>query len=150
MYSGVNNFSFPVVLTIPIVVTIMGIIFLFIDATILYVIYKILGGTGNYEGTVKIISYKNALLVLYWIPFSFAYSNSFPEMISHYGVISLFGVIIQIYGLYLCIVRGKFVHNVGIIKLIIATFLGLYLQTQLAFYFPEYLVGLFQNRLQSL
>jgi hypothetical protein len=82
---------------------IAGIISILIDAVILYIIYKILGGTGTYEGTVRFISYATAVLLLTWIP--------------------LVGWIIGLYGLYLQIVGGMYVHNVSMGRSIIAILL---------------------------
>lgn len=68
MYGGVREFGFFAVLVTVIIAPIAGIISLFIEAAILYIIYKILGGTGSYEGTLRFISYATAVLVLSWIP----------------------------------------------------------------------------------
>jgi hypothetical protein len=91
------------VLLAAIVTPIAGIIFLFIGATVLDIIYKGRGGTGSYEGTVKLISYATAVMVLSWIP--------------------LAGMIVGIYGIYLCTVGGMFVHNVSMEKSVIVVFL---------------------------
>ena len=80
-----------------------GIIGIFIGAAILYIVYKILGGDGTYEGTVRFVSYATAVLVLSWIP--------------------IIGWIMGIYGIYLQIVGGMHVHNVSMIKSAIAVLL---------------------------
>ena len=40
---------------------IFGIIGLFISGLILYICFKIIGGSGSYEGTVRIVSYASAV-----------------------------------------------------------------------------------------
>ena len=100
---GPRGFSFFAIITTVIVIPIVGIISLFIGGAIFYIIYKILGGTGSYEGTVRFISYASAPMVLSWIP--------------------LLGLIAGIYGLYLNIVGGSFVHKVSMGKSAIAVLL---------------------------
>jgi hypothetical protein len=98
-----RGFSFSAMLGTIIVTPIAGIISLFIGGAILYIIYKALGGTGSYEGTVRFLSYASAPMVLSWIPF--------------------LGLIAGIYGLYLYIVGGMTVHNVSMGKSAIAVLL---------------------------
>jgi hypothetical protein len=74
---------------------ISGIVGVFILALIFNLLYKVLGGTGNFNGTVKFLSYASAPGVLTWIPI---------------------GLIIGIYELYLYIVGGMIVHNVSMKK----------------------------------
>jgi hypothetical protein len=81
----------------------MGIIFLFIGAAILNLIYKLLGGTGTYEGTVRFMSYATAVQVLSWIP--------------------ILGFIVGLYRIYLYIVGGMSVHNVSMGRSAIAVLL---------------------------
>src|SRR5512133_2845646 len=50
---GGRGFGFSTIITIAISIPIMGIVFLFIGAAILYFIYKLIGGTGTYEGTLR-------------------------------------------------------------------------------------------------
>ena len=45
-----------------------GIVGLFIGGIILFVFFKIFGGSGGYEGTVRILSYSSAAQVFAWIP----------------------------------------------------------------------------------
>ena len=66
---------------------------LFISGAILFIFFKIVGGTGTYEGTVRILSYSSAVNLLAWIP--------------------LLGWLIGLYQLYLIIIGGKFVHNLS-------------------------------------
>jgi hypothetical protein len=75
---------------------IIFIIGIFIVAFVFNLLYKAFGGTGNYEGTVRFISYANAPIVLTWIP--------------------IIGSIFGIYGLYLYIVGGMIVQNVSMKK----------------------------------
>jgi hypothetical protein len=103
MYGAVRGFGFLAILMTVIITSIGGIISLFIEAAILYIIYKVLGGTGSYEGTVRLISYATAVLVLSWIP--------------------IIGWIAGIYGIYLYIVGGMYVHNVSMAKSAIAVLL---------------------------
>jgi hypothetical protein len=68
MYGSARGLGFFAILMTVIITPIAGIISIFIEAAILYIIYRILGGTGSYEGTVRFISYATAVLVLSWIP----------------------------------------------------------------------------------
>lgn len=103
MYGGARGFGFFAILMTVIFTPIAGIISLFIEAAILYIIYKILGGTGSYEGTVRFICYATAVLVLSWIPF--------------------LGWVVGIYGIYLYIVGGMYVHDVSMTRSVIAVLL---------------------------
>jgi hypothetical protein len=103
MYGGAKELGFFAILMTLIITPIVGIISLFIEAAILYVIYKLLGGTGSYEGTVRFISYATAVLLLSWIP--------------------VINWVIGIYGIYLYIVGGMYVHNVSMARSAIAVLL---------------------------
>lgn len=72
---------------------ILGIGSLFIEAILLYIIYKALGGTGSYEGTARFVLYASAAPTFIWVP--------------------LVGWIFSIYQFYLYVVGGKFVHNIS-------------------------------------
>ena len=98
-----RGFSFLTLIGLVIATPILGIIGLLIGAAILYIIYKILGGTGSYEGTVRFVSYATAVQALSWIP--------------------LIGLILWVYGIYLTIVGGSFVHKVSMGKSAIAVLL---------------------------
>ena len=100
---GAKGFSFSMVLVSVIATPIIGIISLFIGGAILYIVYKLLGGTGSYEGTVRFIAYSTAVMAISWIP--------------------IIGLIASIYGIYLYIVGGSFVHNVSMGKSAIAVLL---------------------------
>lgn len=103
MYGDTGGFSFFAILTTVIMLPIVGIISLFIEAAILYIIYKILGGEGSYESTVRFISYATAVLVISWIP--------------------IVGWIAGIYGIYLYIVGGMYAHDVSMGKSAVAVLL---------------------------
>ena len=75
----------------------------FIMAQAFNLVSKALGGTGSYEGTIRFLSYATAVQILSWIP--------------------LIGLIVWIYGLYLNIVGGSFVHKVSMGKSAIAILL---------------------------
>lgn len=81
-------------------IPVLGIIGLFIGGVILLVCFKIMGGTGSYEGTVRILSYVSALDAIAWIP--------------------LVNILAFLYGIYLTIVGGKYVHNLTMGKSAIA------------------------------
>ena len=82
-----------------------GIVGLFIVGIILFIFFKIFGGSGGYEGTVRILSYSSAAQVFAWIP--------------------VIGWIIGLYGIWLNIVGGKHVHNLTTVKSAIAVLLPL-------------------------
>ena len=103
MYGSARGLGFFAILMTVIITPIAGIISIFIEAAILYIIYKILGGTGSYEGTVRFISYATAVLVLSWIP--------------------IVGWIAGIYGIYLYIVGGMYVHDISMARSVIAVLL---------------------------
>jgi hypothetical protein len=103
MYGSARGLGFFSILMAVIITPIAGIISLFIEAAILYIVYKILGGTGSYEGTVRFISYATAVLILSWIP--------------------IIGWIVGIYGIYLYIVGGMYVHDVSMARSTIAVLL---------------------------
>jgi hypothetical protein len=103
MYGSAREVGFFTILMTVIITPIAGIISLFIEAAILYVIYKILGGEGSYEGTLRFIAYATAVLVLSWIP--------------------IIGWIVGLYGIYLYIVGGMHVHNVSMVRSAIAVLL---------------------------
>ncbi len=84
---------------------IVGIIGMFIGGAILYICFKIVGGSGSYEGTVRIVSYASAVYVVAWIP--------------------IIGQIIGLYAIYLGIVGGTFVHNITTMRSVIAIFIPL-------------------------
>ena len=86
-----------------IVIPIIGIIGLFVSGVILFILFKIVGGSGSYEGTVRILSYSSAVSLLAWIP--------------------LIGILAVLYGIFLDIIGGKFVHNISTLRSVIAVLL---------------------------
>lgn len=98
-----KGLGFTMLFGIVIATPILGIIGLFVGAAIFYVIFRILGGTGSYEGTLRFLSYATAVQVLSWIP--------------------LIGLVLWIYGIYLYIVGGSYVHRVSMGKSAIAVLL---------------------------
>lgn len=82
---------------------IFGIIGMFIGGLIFYICFKIVGGSGSYEGTVRIVSYASAVTAVSWIP--------------------IIGWIIGLYAIYLGIVGGTFVHNLTMMRSAIAVFI---------------------------
>jgi len=100
-----SAFSFGSALSNIIITPIVGIIGLFISGAILYVCFKIVGGSGSYEGTVRIIAYASAVNAVSWIP--------------------ILGWIIGLYAFYLWIVGGTFVHNITTMRSVIAILIPL-------------------------
>jgi len=94
------------------VMPIAGIIGLFISGAILYICFKIVGGSGSYEGTVRMLSYISAVNAVAWIP--------------------ILGWIIALYALYLEIVGGTFVHNITTMRSVIAVLIPLIVLTIIA------------------
>ncbi|HIE31509.1 MAG TPA: hypothetical protein EYP67_03890 [Methanosarcinales archaeon] len=82
---------------------IFGIVWMFIGGLIFYICFKIVGGSGSYEGTVRIVSYASAVTAVSWIP--------------------IVGWIIGLYAIYLAIIGGTFVHNLTTVKSAIAVFI---------------------------
>ena len=82
---------------------ILGIIGIFIVGLILHICFKIVGGSGSYEGTVRMVSYASAISAVSWIP--------------------VVGWIIGLYAIYLNIVGGTFVHDLTMGKSAIAVFI---------------------------
>jgi hypothetical protein len=80
-----------------------GIIGIFIGGLILHICFKIVGGSGSYEGTVRALSYASAISAVSWIP--------------------IVGWIIGLYAIYLNIVGGTFVHDLTMEKSAIAVFI---------------------------
>lgn len=89
----------------------VGLLLVFVSFIILSIIanllYGALGGTGSYEGTVRLASYASAALVFLTVP----------------HVVS----VAVIYEMYLLIIGGMIVHNVSMRKSMIAVFLSFFL-----------------------
>ena len=56
------------VFAVALMVPVAGVIALLIDAVILQIIQKALGGKGTYEGTARFVLYASAASALLWIP----------------------------------------------------------------------------------
>ena len=107
-----SAFSFGSALSNIIITPITGIIGLFISGAILYICFKIVGGSGSYEGTVRILSYTSAVNAVSWIP--------------------ILGWIVALYAIYLIIVGGTFVHNITTMRSVIAIFIPVIVLTIIA------------------
>ena len=88
-----------------VVMPIVGIIWLFISGAILYICFKIVGGSGSYEGTVRMLSYVSAVNAVAWIP--------------------ILGWIVALYAIYLKIVGGTCIHDITTLRSVIAVFIPL-------------------------
>lgn len=89
------------------------IVAIFVSALIYNYFYTVYGGTGSYEGTVRFICYSSAIALLTWIP--------------------VIGLFFGLYGIYLQIVGGRFVHKVSMRKSTKIFFLPFILIFTLAF-----------------
>ncbi|AKB19949.1 MULTISPECIES: YIP1 family protein [unclassified Methanosarcina] len=103
----IKGFSSLMVFAVALMTPVAGVIALLLDATLLHIIQKKLGGKGTYEGTVRFVLYASAATSLLWIP--------------------LAGGIFGVYQLYLYVVGGKFVHDVSLKRSALAMFLSILL-----------------------
>jgi hypothetical protein len=87
---GESTYLVPLIVAMIPIITTFG---LFINVTILHIIYKALGGKGTYEGTARFILYSSAASLFISVP--------------------LIGWIFGIYQFYLYIVGGKFIHKMS-------------------------------------
>lgn len=89
----------------------IGLFVLFISLLTLTLIanllYRVFGGTGSYEGTVRFASYASAALIFLMVPY--------------------IGSVAIIYEMYLLIIGGMIVHNVSMGKSVITVFLSFFL-----------------------
>ncbi|HEX3013167.1 MAG TPA: YIP1 family protein [Methanobacterium sp.] len=92
---------------VAVMVPFIGIIALLVDATILHIIYRALGGKGTYEGTAKLVLYSSATSLFFSVP--------------------LVGWIFGICQFYLYISGGKFLHDISMEKSLLEMFLFLLL-----------------------
>jgi len=83
-----------------IVIPIIGVIGLFIGSLILHIFFKMLGGTGTYEGTLRILAYASATVVFIWIPYV--------------------AILSGLYMIYLGVIGGTKVHNISTFNSFIA------------------------------
>jgi len=100
---GIALITFGSMFAAVIAAPIFGIIGLFIFGLIFHICFKIVGGSGSYEGTVRIMAYASAVEAVSWIP--------------------IIGWIIGLYAIYLGIVGGTFVHNITTLRSAIAIFI---------------------------
>lgn len=66
----------------------------------IHIFFKILGGKGTYEGTVRLLAYTSAIMVLSWIPFLF--------------------ILPDIYMIYMAVIGGTKVHKISTTRSVIA------------------------------
>lgn len=122
-----------------IITPIFAIIGLFIGAAIYFLCFKIVGGSGSYEGTFRILAYASvvtvisgalAVILIFIIPFppmnqmigitNIAESKEYMQ----YAVFSVVVILlVTIYSIYLMSSGGKYVHDISMSKSIIATIL---------------------------
>lgn len=90
--------GFPLIIMMPI----MGVIGLFIGGLFIHIFFKIVGGKGTYEGTVRLLAYASATMALGWIP--------------------LLGILANIYLVYMEVIGGAKVHKISTLSSLIAVF----------------------------
>ena len=83
-----------------IILPIMGVIGLFIGGLIVHIFFKIVGGQGTYEGTVRILAYIAAGAALSWIP--------------------IVGFLVALYMIYMEVIGGAKVHKISTLSSLIA------------------------------
>ncbi|PXF62159.1 MAG: hypothetical protein C4B59_00675 [Candidatus Methanogaster sp.] len=109
---GIALITFGSMFAAVIAAPIFGIIALFIFGLMFHICFKIVGGSGSYEGTVRIMAYASAVEAISWIP--------------------IIGWIIGLYAIYLGIVGGTFVHNITTLRSAIAIFIPIVVLTTIA------------------
>jgi hypothetical protein len=90
---------------------VIGVIGIFIAGFILHIFFKILGGKGTYEGTVRLLAYTSAIMVLSWIPFLF--------------------ILPDLYMIYMAVIGGTKVHKISTTRSVIAVVTPLIIVTVL-------------------
>ena len=85
-----------------IVMPIMGVIGIFIGGLFLHIFFKIVGGKGTYEGTVRLLAYASATMALSWIP--------------------LVGILANLYMIYMEVIGGAKIHRISTLSSLIAVF----------------------------
>jgi hypothetical protein len=80
-----------------IIFPLLGVASLFINSAIFLVLFVLVGGSGTYEGTFRMLSYASAVNVIFWIPII--------------GWIAAW-----IYGTYLMIIGGMHVHQLDLFR----------------------------------
>lgn len=93
--------GFLAIIFAPVAVTIS----IFLAALLLMVCAKIVGGTGTYEATMRLVSYSNIVNIIGWIP-----------------IVSIVG---SIYGLVLTVIAMREVHKLTTTKAIIAVLIAI-------------------------
>lgn len=92
-----------------ILMPVIGVFGIFIAGFILHIFFKILGGKGTYEGTVRLTAYTSAIMILSWIPFLF--------------------ILPDIYMIYMAVIGGTKVHKISITRSVIAVMTPLIIVT---------------------
>ena len=88
--------GFPLIIIMPI----MGIIGIFIGGLFLHIFFKVVGGKGTYEGTVRLLAYASATMALSWIP--------------------LVGILANLYMIYMEVMGGTKIHKISTLSSLIA------------------------------
>ncbi|NOR49197.1 MAG: hypothetical protein GQ533_14340 [Methanosarcinaceae archaeon] len=119
---------------------IFNIIGLFIGAAILFVCFKIMGGSGTYEGTVRIMAYTSIVSVILGIigiiillivpsPLLEQFMQNDPDMtvIMEYMQYAIYGItlmlIVFVYNVFLLGLGGKYVHELSMLRSVIGVLL---------------------------
>ncbi|MFH1321922.1 MAG: YIP1 family protein [Bacteroidota bacterium] len=88
------------ILSYIILLPVIGVIGIFIGGFIIHIFFKILGGKGTYEGTVRLLAYSSAVAVFSWIPFLF--------------------ILPDLYMIYMAVIGGTKVHKISTTRSLIA------------------------------
>jgi len=83
-----------------ILMPVIGVMGIFIGGSILHIFFKILGGKGTYEGTMRLLAYSSAVAVFSWIPFLF--------------------ILPDLYMIYMAVIGGTKVHKISTTRSVIA------------------------------
>lgn len=118
---------------------ILDVIGLFIGAAIFFVCFNIMGGSGTYEGTVKIVAYTSILPVISGIigiiivlivpsPPLEQFMQNDPDMtaIMEYMQYAIYGItlmLVFVYDVFLLGLGGKYVHELSMLRSVIGVLL---------------------------
>lgn len=118
---------------------ILDVIGLFIGAAIFFVCFNIMGGSGTYEGTVKIVAYTSILPVISGIigiiivlivpsPPLEQFMQNYPDMtaIMEYMQYAIYGItlmLVFVYDVFLLGLGGKYVHELSMLRSVIGVLL---------------------------
>ena len=119
---------------------IFNIISLFIGAGILFICFKIMSGSGTYEGTVRIVAYTSIVSVILGIigiiiiliipsPPMEQFMQATPDMaeIMEYMQYAIYGIVLMLivfaYNVFLLGLGGKYVHGLSLIRSLIGVLL---------------------------